>query len=200
MRCWACPSTSAGHGSRRPPAILRTLLRGDEPPRAPRYYPIPEAPLEPPPRQEGGIPLWIGSWGSEPGLRRVARLADGWLASAYNTTPERFATACDLLDAELRKRGRAGGDVFPNSLVTMWTWITDDRAEAERTLRDVLAPVLRRDADDLREGVCIGPPEHCARLLASYADAGCDRVLVWPLGDEPRQIERVAADVRPLIR
>ena len=40
-----------------------------------------------PPRGGSGVPLWIGSWGSEPGLRRVARLADGWLASAYNTTP-----------------------------------------------------------------------------------------------------------------
>jgi len=35
----------------------------------------------------GPVPLWIGSWGSAAGLRRVARLGDGWLASAYNTTP-----------------------------------------------------------------------------------------------------------------
>src|SRR5262249_35676473 len=41
----------------------------------------------------GGPPIWIGSWGSDAGLRRVARLADGWLASAYNTTPELFAGA-----------------------------------------------------------------------------------------------------------
>lgn len=34
------------------------------------------------------IPLWLGSWGSAAGLRRVARLGDGWLASAYHETPE----------------------------------------------------------------------------------------------------------------
>src|SRR5215813_1371147 len=34
--------------------------------------------LSPPPRQSRGIPLWMGSWGSQAGLRRVARLGDGW--------------------------------------------------------------------------------------------------------------------------
>jgi alkanesulfonate monooxygenase SsuD/methylene tetrahydromethanopterin reductase-like flavin-dependent oxidoreductase (luciferase family) len=85
----------------------------------------------------GGIPLWIGSWGSAAGLRRVARLADGWLASAYNTTPERFAAARELL-----------ADGFPNALATMWTWVTEDRAERDRVLRDVVAPLLNRDLDE----------------------------------------------------
>ena len=49
--------------------------------------------LEPYPAQQPGPPIWIGSWGSEAGLRRTARLGDGWLASAYNTTPEEFASA-----------------------------------------------------------------------------------------------------------
>jgi hypothetical protein len=85
---------------------------------------------------------------------------------------------------------RAG---VPCALATMWTWVTDDRAEAERVLTGTLAPLLRRDPDELREQVCVGPPEHCAGLLQAYADAGCERLYVWPLGDEPRQLERVAA-------
>jgi len=88
-------------------AILRALLRGDPPPDAPRHYPLPDAPLAPAPRRAGGIPLWIGSWGSDAGLRRVARLGDGWLASAYNTTPERFAQALKSLGEAL---GAAGKD------------------------------------------------------------------------------------------
>ena len=179
--------------------VLRTLLRGEPaPPGETRFYPVPEAPLAPPPRRDGGVPLWIGSWGSEPGLRRVARLADGWLASAYNTTPDMFAAARELLGRELEKRGRSG-ERFPNSLVTMWTWVTEDRAEADRMLTDVLAPVLKRDPDKLRASVCIGSAEHCAELLSRYAVGGCERVLFWPLGDEPSQIERLATSVRPLI-
>src|SRR5215208_6608889 len=53
--------------------------------------------LAPPPRREGGIPLWLASWGSAAGLRRVARLGDGWFASAYNTTPADFRAAREAL-------------------------------------------------------------------------------------------------------
>ena len=66
-------------------------------------------------------------------------------------------------------------------------------------LADVLAPVLRRDPDALRDQVCVGPAEHCAELLSRYAEAGCRRVYLWPLGDEARQLERVAEAAAPYL-
>jgi alkanesulfonate monooxygenase SsuD/methylene tetrahydromethanopterin reductase-like flavin-dependent oxidoreductase (luciferase family) len=123
--------------------------------------------------------LWVASWGSPAGLRRVAKYGDGWLASAYNTTPERFAAAREQLP-----------DGFPNALATMWTYVGDD---GERVLRDVLAPLVGRDPDELRDRVCVGTPDHCAQLLHRYAEAGCQRVYIWPLGDELRQLERIRA-------
>jgi alkanesulfonate monooxygenase SsuD/methylene tetrahydromethanopterin reductase-like flavin-dependent oxidoreductase (luciferase family) len=155
---------------------LRALLAGEE--------------LQPARR----VPLWVGSWGSPAGLARVARAGDGWLASAYNTTPERFADGRAALARKLAERGREAGG-FPNALATMWTWVARDRAEADRVLGDVLAPLLRRDPAELGAQVCVGPPEHCAELLASYAAAGCDRVYLWLLGDERRQIELIASQV-----
>jgi alkanesulfonate monooxygenase SsuD/methylene tetrahydromethanopterin reductase-like flavin-dependent oxidoreductase (luciferase family) len=175
-------------------AVLRTLLRG-EPAPALRHYALPDAPLEPPPSRPGGVPVWIGSWGSAAGLRRVARLGDGWLASAYNTSPAAFAAARDSLADLLRARGR---DPVPNALVTMWTWITADRRDAERMLRDVLAPLVGRDPEALREQVCVGSAEHCGELLSRYAEAGCERVHLWPLGDEPRQVE-LAGSLLPAV-
>jgi alkanesulfonate monooxygenase SsuD/methylene tetrahydromethanopterin reductase-like flavin-dependent oxidoreductase (luciferase family) len=143
----------------------------------------PESPLSPAPARAGGVPIWLGSWGSSAGMRRVARLGDGWFASSYNTTPEAFAAARESLPAG-----------FPNALVTMWTWITPNAAEADRVLREVLGPLLRRDPDTLRDQLCVGSPQQCAELLARYAEAGCKRVHLWPLGDEPRQVE-LAADL-----
>ena len=81
----------------------------------------------------------------------------------------------------------------------MWTWITEDEAEAERVLRDVLAPILRREPDELRGRLCIGPAGECAELLSRYAEAGCERVHLWPLGDEPRQVELAATAVLPSV-
>jgi alkanesulfonate monooxygenase SsuD/methylene tetrahydromethanopterin reductase-like flavin-dependent oxidoreductase (luciferase family) len=145
------------------------------------------------------IPLWIGSWGSEAGLRRIARAGDGWLASAYNTTPQRFADARDHLAAELEIRGR-DSERFPNALATMWTWVAKDQAEADRVLDEVLVPLLRRDPEQLRQQLCVGPPEHCAAILSGYAEAGCERVYIWPLGDEPRQIELMARAAHHYLR
>jgi hypothetical protein len=98
----------------------------------------------------------------------------------------------------LEDRGR-DAQGFPNALATMWTWVSNDRATGDRVLAEVLAPVLKRDPEALRGQVCIGPVEHCADLLTRYAAAGCQRVFLWPLGDEQRQLELVASEVAPMI-
>jgi alkanesulfonate monooxygenase SsuD/methylene tetrahydromethanopterin reductase-like flavin-dependent oxidoreductase (luciferase family) len=179
-------------------AILRCLLRGDPPPEGCRYYAVPDSGLTPAPHQRGGVPVWIGSWGSKAGLRRVARLGDGWLASAYNTTPEQFSAAKDSLSQELRAHGK-DPQRFPNALATMWTWITEDAGDADRVLREVLVPQLKRDPETLRDQLCVGSAEKCAELLSRYARAGCERVHLWPLGDEPQQIELAATEVLPAV-
>ena len=180
--------------------LLRALLRGERMPEKPRYYPVPpDVELAPGPHRQDGIPLWVGSWGSSAGLARVARAGDGWLASAYNTSPERFSDARTALEHLLEQRGREP-DGFPNALATMWTWVAENRAERDRVLADVLAPVLRRDPDELGTQVCVGPVGHCAELLSRYAEAGCERVYLWPLGQETRQLELMASAVAPQIR
>lgn len=178
--------------------LLKALLGTEAAAFSSSYYPEPAARLFPSPRQDRGIPLWIGSWGSPAGLRRVAALGDGWLASAYNTTPEAFAAAMKLLGGELEKHGRPPGD-FPHALVTMWTWITDRHSEAERVLSDVVGPLVGKDPAELHGRICVGSAQECAELLSRYARAGCQRVHFWPVGDERRQIELIAGEVMPRV-
>ena len=126
-------------------------------------------------------------------MRRVARLADGWLASAYNTSPDDFATARRTLADLLISEGR-DGTAFPNTLATMWLHITDD--ESERT--DVLTRLgvlLRRDSEQLESMLPIGAPDHCRTVVAAYQEAGAERILFWPLLDEVSQLERLAHEV-----
>ena len=77
----------------------------------------------------------------------------------------------------------------------MWTWVTDTPKERERVLIKTLAPLLGRSPEDARGQVCVGPPADCAALLSR-----CGRGMparLWPLGDEGRQLERVAREVLP---
>src|SRR5882724_10726164 len=98
---------------------LRAFWRADDVAFEGAFYSTAGFTLSPTPAQRPGPPIWIGSWGSVAGLKRVARLADGWLASGYNTTPELFAQAWLDVQAELAARGR---DVarFQNGIATMW--------------------------------------------------------------------------------
>ena len=179
--------------------LLKALLQPGASAASGVYYHAPPAGLSPPPAQSGGIPLWIGSWGSAAGMRRVASWGDGWLASAYHTTPEAFAAAVRLLGGELERRGRPPGG-FPHALVTMWAWITDRRPDAERVQSEILGRLLGRDPAELRGRICVGPAEQCAELLSRYARAGCQRVHFWPVGDERRQVELIAGKVMPQVR
>ena len=146
---------------------LRAYWRADDVAFEGAFYSTAGATLAPPPAQRPGPPIWIGSWGSAAGLRRVARLADGWLASGYNTTPELFAQAWVDLQTEVSAQGKDGAG-FPNGIATMWCYVTEDRARAETVLADVLAPMLNRPTEQLRAVLPIGSAEECAEKLRAY--------------------------------
>jgi alkanesulfonate monooxygenase SsuD/methylene tetrahydromethanopterin reductase-like flavin-dependent oxidoreductase (luciferase family) len=178
---------------------LRALLGRDAEGVSGAFYPAGSIPLEPRPTSPDGPPLWIASWGSATGLRRVAELGDGWLASGYNTTPPRFRDKLATLSEQLRAAGRPP-DAFPNGIATMWLYVTDTRREADRMLRDVLAPLLNRSIDELRGlALLIGSPEQCAERISAYAASGAQRMFVWPLADDLAQLEAFRHDVIPLV-
>lgn len=154
--------------------------------------------LEPFPAQKSGPPIWVGSWGSEVGLRRVARLADGWLASGYNTTPELFTKGWQQLQEFLVTAGK-DPSFFPNAIASMWLYITEQKRDAERMLNEVLAPALNRPVGELRERLPIGSTQDCAEKLAAYQKVGVQRVYLWPVADELEQIQIFMKQVVPLI-
>jgi alkanesulfonate monooxygenase SsuD/methylene tetrahydromethanopterin reductase-like flavin-dependent oxidoreductase (luciferase family) len=180
--------------------VLRVLLHGDAAGFEGAFYSTRGVVLEPRPMQRPGPPIWVASWGSPAGLRRVARLGDGWLASAYNTTPDRFREGLDRLAGELRLVGKPPGS-FPSAVATTWLHVTEDRAAAERVLTEVLAPMLHRPTEALRSlPLLVGPAEACAERLSALVSAGARRVFVWPLRDEVRQLELFRERVTPLVR
>ena len=178
---------------------LRALWHRDGAPFRGQFYSTEGVSLEPYPTQQPSPPLWIGSWGSEAGLRRAARLGDGWLASAYNTTPEAFAGARERLAEHLRLFGK-DPNRFPNAIATMFFYVTEDGATAERIIRDILSPALGRQEGELHRRLLIGPAEECAQKLAAYQAAGAQRVFLWPVEDELRQLAMFCEQVAPLSR
>jgi alkanesulfonate monooxygenase SsuD/methylene tetrahydromethanopterin reductase-like flavin-dependent oxidoreductase (luciferase family) len=85
-----------------------------------KYYRFKKVSVQPKPFQKPHPPIYIGSWGSsEAGLKRVAKYGDGWMASAYNITPDKFKVKWKIL---LSYRQALGKDIqsFENSYVNVW--------------------------------------------------------------------------------
>jgi alkanesulfonate monooxygenase SsuD/methylene tetrahydromethanopterin reductase-like flavin-dependent oxidoreductase (luciferase family) len=172
---------------------MRELLRGRS--FEGRFYSL-EGALEPLPVQSGGLPLWVGSWGSDVGLRRAVRLGDGWLASAYNTTPERFGKGWASARRLLEERGR-DPEAFSNGLATMWFHIDDRRAD--QVFDERLAPAMSRPPGELRERLAFGSAAAVVERCAAFQEAGVQRMFVWPVADELEQLHRFAEHVLPAL-
>jgi alkanesulfonate monooxygenase SsuD/methylene tetrahydromethanopterin reductase-like flavin-dependent oxidoreductase (luciferase family) len=174
---------------------LRGLLGGHRDGFRGTFYATDDGEPEPRPPGSAGPPLWIASWGSEAGLRRVAELGDGWLASAYNTTPPEFGRALDRLAAAGKP-----ATTFPHAIATMWFYVTEAPRAADRVVEEILAPLLDRSPEAVRAlGLPIGSAEHCAERIDAYVGAGAQRIFIWPVADELHQLEIFRENVVPRI-
>jgi alkanesulfonate monooxygenase SsuD/methylene tetrahydromethanopterin reductase-like flavin-dependent oxidoreductase (luciferase family) len=130
-------------------------------------------------------PIWIASWGSKAGLRRVARFGDGWLASAYHGTPEHISDCRGYLRDRL-EAGAKDPARFPMALAIMYLYITEDRTELS-AVRDLVRSPAATSAE-LRDRLLIGTPDECVGRLRRLEAVGVSEVFVWPLRDEVAQL------------
>ena len=153
-----------------------------------RYYTLKDALLTPKPVQKPHPPIYVGSWGSDIGLKRLAKYSNGWIASAYNITPAKFKEKWNFLLAYRKSLGKEEDELFDNSVVSMFGYIHDDKDKVHKVVREILAPTLRRPAEDLEQMLLFGSIEKCLQKVKNLADAGVKRVHFWPVLDYGDQI------------
>jgi alkanesulfonate monooxygenase SsuD/methylene tetrahydromethanopterin reductase-like flavin-dependent oxidoreductase (luciferase family) len=134
-----------------------------------------------------GPPIWVASWGRA--LRRVARVGDGWMASALHNGPEAFGEQWQRLQQLLIEEGR-DPDGFPNLVATLFFYVGDD---AERVIGERLAPLLGKAPADMLACCAYGTPDDVHERVRAYADAGAQQVHLWPAADPLEQLEALAA-------
>jgi alkanesulfonate monooxygenase SsuD/methylene tetrahydromethanopterin reductase-like flavin-dependent oxidoreductase (luciferase family) len=141
-------------------------------------------------------PIWVGAW-SGVGVRRAARLADGWIGDPVRTTGEL---------AEMAARYRAACTGPPGPVVVMREAWVDDRPGARNRFAAVIEPVFRyyrrQGAAELPETFeqmaedrfVFGGPDDCAEQLAQIAKrTDADTVLVTlrhPGGPDHATVQR----------
>jgi alkanesulfonate monooxygenase SsuD/methylene tetrahydromethanopterin reductase-like flavin-dependent oxidoreductase (luciferase family) len=73
--------------------------------------------IEPKPAQAGGVPIWLASNNVEPGLKRVARLADAWINNIKS--PEVFSECLEKIRHYAVAAGRDGNAIHPSIYFTL---------------------------------------------------------------------------------
>ena len=151
-----------------------------------KYYTLKDLVLTPKPVQKPHPPIYVGSWGSDVGLKRLAKYSNGWMASAYNTTPAKFKEKWDFLLDYRKSLGKE--DAFDNYVVSMFGYIDDDKDKVRSVVKEILAPALGRPAEDIEQMLLFGTLDECLRKVRNLVDAGVRRIHFWPVLDYQNQI------------
>ncbi|HXG50718.1 MAG TPA: LLM class flavin-dependent oxidoreductase [candidate division Zixibacteria bacterium] len=190
--------------------ILRKLFNEENASHRGRYYQFEGVTIQPRPVQRP-LPIWIASnptgltWKDgasapaptvEKSLRRVARLADGWMTN--KVSPEEFRSQWSRILAMAREEGRdpsrLGSALYHNIN------INDDRGAALEESKAFLDKYYTTNFSmRFVEGfTTAGSPEQCIAELKAYFAAGLDHIaLRMASWDQTGQLKRFLDEVAP---
>ncbi|MFF4502117.1 LLM class flavin-dependent oxidoreductase [Streptomyces sp. NPDC001401] len=168
---------------------LRALLRGERVTTEGRYVRLDDVALDWPPA--GPVPVLAGATGPR-SLRLAGEAADGTILTA-STTADGVRQARQLIQQGRESAGRTD----PHEVVVYLLTATGPDAAAR--LRAELVDEGLESVPDL--GVA-GDAGAVAKAVQRLAEAGADRVILQPTGDEPDPegfVRFAAQEVRPLV-
>lgn len=167
-------------------AIMRKLWSEDDVTFDGRYHQVEHGTINPKPAQAGGIPIYFGA-GQEVSMKRMARLADGWVGSG-GTTPESYVDGVGQVLSYLKDLGRdpAGFEFAKLHQVSLDRDPAAARANAERHWHAYYGPRF-----DIDKQVIHGTPAMVGERLKSFmaADSSEVTLALEPSTLEPSQLE-----------
>lgn len=179
--------------------VLRKLWSGEPASHDGRFFQFKDVPMQPPPRQPGGPPIWCGGR-SDPALRRIARMTDGWMS--YVVTPDMFRQGLEKIAAEADTAGR----VFDRGFGTAHLLFTRVDDTCEKALDAATLSLSRRYAMDFRKAAqrycALGPAAEVVESIRRFHEAGARHVIldfVGPYEERFAEIERFACEALPLL-
>jgi alkanesulfonate monooxygenase SsuD/methylene tetrahydromethanopterin reductase-like flavin-dependent oxidoreductase (luciferase family) len=111
------------------------------------FYELPECVFEPKPVQRPHPPILFGGE-SDPALRRVAELGQGWFG--FNLTPEALPERLERLEAALAENGRARDDIVVYVSPAQWRMDADTVERfADLGVDQLILPLAGRDVAGL---------------------------------------------------
>lgn len=153
-----------------------------------------QAALLPKPYQKPRPPVLIGGY-VDAVLRRVARMADGWLTYFY--TPEGFTKSWTKIQSYAREYGRDPQALTATNQLAIY--IGPSKAEADPPMRQWLTTEwdVASWSDSTVAHAIRGTVEECVAQLRPHLEAGVHRIIFIPYRYQPQQVELISREVIP---
>lgn len=179
--------------------VLRKFFSGQPVSHHGKFYgPFDDVPMQPPPRQHGGPPIWFAGR-KEPALRRIGRLGDGYLA--YVITPEMYRDSLATIDAAAEQAGR--GTIPFGTGHLLFTRLDKTYEEALDRATETLSVRYAMDFRKAAQRYCaLGTPEMVAQRIREFHAAGVRHIaldLLGPYEQKSEQMEWFAREALPLL-
>lgn len=154
--------------------VMRRLWREKDVSHTGEFTSFKHVTLEPRPVQPGGVPIWLASNNVEPGLRRVGRMADGWLNNI--TSPEIYRECLGKIRRYAAEAGRNPDEIEPGLYFTL----AAGGEEAVREGQAFLAQYYSKSYESVaRAMVCVmGSWEEVIDRIEAYCEVGASTVVI----------------------
>jgi alkanesulfonate monooxygenase SsuD/methylene tetrahydromethanopterin reductase-like flavin-dependent oxidoreductase (luciferase family) len=154
--------------------VMRRLWREQDVSHSGTFSRFEHATLEPRPIQPGGVPIWLASNNVEPGLRRVARLGDGWLNNI--TSPEIYRECRNKISAYAGEIGRDPASIEPGLYFTLAAGDKEAVSEGQA----FLAKYYNRHHDLVAKAMlCVlGTWDEVIDRIEAYHEAGARTIIL----------------------
>jgi alkanesulfonate monooxygenase SsuD/methylene tetrahydromethanopterin reductase-like flavin-dependent oxidoreductase (luciferase family) len=169
--------------------IMRRLWRGNDVAYAGKFTRFEHVTIEPKPLQPGGVPIWLASNNVEPGLKRVARLADAWINNIKN--PELFGECWQKIQNYAADAGRKAQAIHPSIYFTLAAGGKDAVVEGQR----FLAEYYKRSYEAVANAMlCVtGSWDEVIDWIETYGEQGARTVVLrFAARDQLRTLEACA--------
>ena len=177
-------------------SLMKTLWQGTPTTHHGRFYQVEELALGPKPIQRPNPPIWMGGGGVDSALKRIARVADGYICGS-SAVPN-FRAHWSKIEAFAQQQGRNPAAIERAGLTFMA--LDEDQARAVAAAEAYLKRYYGAVRMDVKQTLLVGAPGACAEKINRAFDNGLNTLIIGPVVPDLKQLDLFASQVMPQLK
>jgi probable F420-dependent oxidoreductase len=173
--------------------LVKQLWTGNPVTHHGRFYQVENLAVGPKPVQSPHPPIWMGGGGVDSALRRIARLADGYICGS-SAVPN-FANIWSKITDYAADIGRNPAEIEKAGLTFMA--LDPNKSHAIEACEAYLKRYYGAVRMEVEKTLLVGSAEACADKINSAFGNGLDTLIIGLVVPDLRQLDRFASQVMP---